>query len=161
MSDGYDVGYEVIEDCNELEDEAVEKREEWRQHAEDIETSFVPAGQLLDVINDCDELEAEAVKLRQAIGLMTTALPSMEMDVNDPVSMARQVVAEVERLRVENKALVLERDNADNEVTDLKMEVERLKLKCNNLEDAMALHAWTHDENGLTDALNKLETEDK
>lgn len=40
-------------------------------------------------------------KLLQAIGLMTTALPSMVVDAADPVGMARAVVSHVETLRRE------------------------------------------------------------
>lgn len=39
--------------------------------------------------------------LQQAVGLMTTAKPSMEMRTDDPVGMAQGVVAEVERLQAE------------------------------------------------------------
>lgn len=41
----------------------------------------------------------DITKFRQAIGLMTTALPNMVMEPDDPISMAHKVVAEVERLR--------------------------------------------------------------
>jgi len=41
-----------------------------------------------------DELE----RLREAVGLMTTMVPSMEIDANDPVGMAQKVCAEQARL---------------------------------------------------------------
>lgn len=47
----------------------------------------------------CKERQAEIERLREAIGLMTTAKPSMVMRADDPIGMAQEVVAEVERLR--------------------------------------------------------------
>lgn len=46
-----------------------------------------------------EQLQAEVSTLKQAIGLMTTAKPDLVMDPNDPIGMARAVVAEVERLK--------------------------------------------------------------
>lgn len=68
----------------------------------------------------CDEVYerdylAEALdllaRLREAIGLATTAVPNMEMDVHDPIGMMQRVVAEADRLRkaLERIATHLER----------------------------------------------------
>lgn len=46
-----------------------------------------------------DMLRAEIERLLQAVGLATTAVPDMQIDVKDPVGMMRRVVAENERLR--------------------------------------------------------------
>ena len=48
---------------------------------------------------------AENARLREAIGLATTAVPTMEMDAADPVGMMQRVVAEVTRLRAQADAL--------------------------------------------------------
>ena len=48
-----------------------------------------------------DLLREEVERLLQAIGLATTTVPDMQIDVRDPVGMMRRVVAEVEKLRVE------------------------------------------------------------
>ena len=41
----------------------------------------------------------EVTQLCQAVSLMTTIVPGMDIDTTSPVSMAEQVVAEVDRLR--------------------------------------------------------------
>lgn len=43
--------------------------------------------------------DTELNRLRQAIGLMTTIKPDMEVDVSDPVGMALEVVKHVEQLK--------------------------------------------------------------
>jgi hypothetical protein len=56
----------------------------------------------------CEEiadLRAEIERLLQAIGLVTTTVPDMEIDIENPVGMAQRVVAEVERLRAGNEKL--------------------------------------------------------
>ena len=42
---------------------------------------------------------AENERLLQAVGLATTTVPDMQVDIEDPVGMMQRVVAEVERLR--------------------------------------------------------------
>jgi len=48
-----------------------------------------------------DAARGEAERLRMAIGLMTTAKPTMAMRADDPIGMAREVAAETERLRAD------------------------------------------------------------
>ena len=48
---------------------------------------------------------AENARLREAIGLATTAVPTMEMDAADPVGMMQRVVAEIDTLREQVEAL--------------------------------------------------------
>ncbi|HRR41756.1 MAG TPA: hypothetical protein P5244_11040, partial [Syntrophales bacterium] len=60
---------------------------------------------------EIDRLKAENEKYHQAIGLATTALPSMQIDPNDPVGMMHKVVAQITALRAE-----LERMDKKNRV---------------------------------------------
>ena len=53
--------------------------------------------------NGCPRVDDASKPLREAIGLMTTIKPTMEMRADDPVGMAQEVVAEVERLREDVK----------------------------------------------------------
>ena len=61
-------------------------------------------------LREIERLCAEASQLRQAVGALTTLHPTMEIDVNNPVQMALEIVsyvtesrdAEVKRLREEN-----------------------------------------------------------
>lgn len=53
-------------------------------------------------------LKAEVERLLQAIGLATTAVPNMEIDVTDPIGMMQRVVVEVDRLRAQIALMVLE-----------------------------------------------------
>lgn len=55
-------------------------------------------------------LRAEIERLLQAIGLATTAVPDMVVDVTDPLGMMQRVVAEVDRQRAEIEKLRAERD---------------------------------------------------
>ena len=56
---------------------------------------------------EIERLRGEATQLRQAVGVLTTLHPTMEIDVNNPVQMALEIVsyvtesraAEIERLR--------------------------------------------------------------
>ena len=56
---------------------------------------------------EIERLREEATQLRQALGVLTTLHPTMEIDVNNPVQMALEIVsyvtesndAEIERLR--------------------------------------------------------------
>jgi hypothetical protein len=50
-------------------------------------------------------LKDEVERLQLAVGLATTAVPTMEMDSDHPVEMMQRVVAEVERLRAEVERL--------------------------------------------------------
>lgn len=49
--------------------------------------------------------DREIARLREAIGLATTAAPTMEMDAADPVGMMQRVVAETDTLREQADAL--------------------------------------------------------
>ena len=60
---------------------------------------------LAPVCIELNALQAENARLREAIGLATTAAPTMEMDAADPVGMMQRVVAEVTRLRAQADAL--------------------------------------------------------
>ena len=55
-----------------------------------------------------ERLQEELSIMTQAVGLATTAVPDMEIDVTDPIGMMHKVVAEVARLREENAKLVKE-----------------------------------------------------
>jgi hypothetical protein len=58
----------------------------------------------------------------EAVGLMTTALPEMEIEVEDPVGMAHQVVAEMARLRADLAIIQLIYNTAiDNDDLDRKL----------------------------------------
>jgi hypothetical protein len=60
------------------------------------------------------ETEEENMRLREAIGLATTAVPDMQMDPNDPISMMRQVVARIAALeRAAQNALKHQDDPQD------------------------------------------------
>lgn len=54
------------------------------------------------------KLQADNERLLQAVGLATTAVPDMHVDIENPVGMMQRVVAEVERLRAEIERLKLE-----------------------------------------------------
>ncbi len=64
------------------------------------------AVEILRMRKDCpptaevEQMRLELASLRQAIGLMTTAKPDMQVDVRDPIGMAQQVVDVVSRLRL-------------------------------------------------------------
>ena len=53
------------------------------------------------LLSDIERLTQQNAALAQAVGLLTTLAPSMEIDPADPVRMAQQVLAEVERMRAE------------------------------------------------------------
>ena len=72
---------------------------------DDIETLCEEIEQLL---LENTRLKAEVERLLQAIGLATTVVPNMEIDVTDPIGMMQRVVAEVERLRAQIALMVLE-----------------------------------------------------
>ena len=55
------------------------------------------------LLAEVGQLRAETERLLQAIGLATTAVPNMEIDVNDPIGMMQRVVAEVDRLRSDRR----------------------------------------------------------
>jgi len=55
---------------------------------------------------NANALRSEVERLRVAVGLATTAVPTMEMDPDHPVEMMQRVVAEVERLRAQNEECV-------------------------------------------------------
>ena len=50
---------------------------------------------------EVERLRAEIERLLQAIGLVTTTVPDMQVDIENPVGMAQRVVAEVDRQRAE------------------------------------------------------------
>ena len=54
---------------------------------------------------EVERLRTEGTKFIEAVGLMSTALPKMQVDVENPVGMAQLVVAKVERLRTHRNAL--------------------------------------------------------
>lgn len=58
-----------------------------------------------DAMDEITRLREENARLREAVGLMTTMAPFMEMDVDDPVGMAKTVVVEQEKLFQENARL--------------------------------------------------------
>lgn len=51
------------------------------------------------LLAEVDRHRAENERLLQAVGLATTAVPHMQVDIENPVGMMQRVVAEVERLR--------------------------------------------------------------
>jgi len=57
------------------------------------------------LLAEVDRQRAEIERLLQAIGLVTTTVPDMEIDIENPVGMAQRVVAEVDRLRAKNERL--------------------------------------------------------
>lgn len=63
------------------------------------------------------EAHTELSELRQAVGLASTIVPDMEIDVRDPVGMMQRVVAEVERLK---KGLETERQTVERLKTGAK-----------------------------------------
>jgi len=103
---------------------------------------------------EIDRLREELSECRQALGLMTTAKPSMEMDVAKPVAMAAEVVAEIERLRSDNENLktVLRRDEeqlsqweerareAHNDMMRVVQERDNLKAEIERVR--AELHRW-------------------
>jgi hypothetical protein len=50
-------------------------------------------------------LRSEAVDFIAAVGLATTAVPTMQINVRDPIGMMQRVVAEVQKLRATNERL--------------------------------------------------------
>lgn len=65
-------------------------------------------------------LRAENERLLQAIGLVTTTVLNMEIDILNPVGMAQRVVAEFKKLRAEIEALheALRRGDGDRFVVE-------------------------------------------
>ena len=61
-------------------------------------------------IEKIEQLRADNERLLQAVGLATTTVPDMQVDIEDPVGMMQRVVAEVDRLRAQ-----IERLRAENE----------------------------------------------
>ena len=49
------------------------------------------------LVSDCERLNAEVEALRHAVGLATTLHPQMEMNVDDPVGMMKEVEAYVRK----------------------------------------------------------------
>lgn len=54
-----------------------------------------------NALHDLDVLEGEISTMTQAVGLATTAVPDMEIDVRDPIGMMHRVVATVTQLRAD------------------------------------------------------------
>jgi hypothetical protein len=80
---------------------------------------------------DVDEAqEKELSTLRQAVGLATTAVPTMEMDTEHPIEMMQQVVAWVEAQAKEIEKLKAEVASCDGHGY-LREEIERLTNKLN------------------------------
>jgi hypothetical protein len=52
-----------------------------------------------------EKLRSAAVEFIAAVGLATTAVPTMEINASDPVGMMQRVVAEVQNLRATNERL--------------------------------------------------------
>lgn len=72
------------------------------------------------LLAEVDRQRAEIERLLQAVGLATTTVPDMQVDIEDPVGMMQRVVAEVERLRASLKpfaALSLWPDDIGDEWT--------------------------------------------
>ena len=65
------------------------------------------------------DVQDELSRLREAIGLATTALPSMEVDASDPVGMMRRVVDE-------HRAVVAERDQLAANLASLEESIQEL-----------------------------------
>jgi hypothetical protein len=70
-----------------------------RLHNEIARPKYETLRQLADAVERNEQLKAEVERLRMAVGLATTAVPTMEMDPDHPIEMMQCVVTEVERLR--------------------------------------------------------------
>ena len=57
------------------------------------------------LLAEVDRLRAEIERLLQAVGLATTAVPDMQVDIENPVGMMQRVVAEFEKQRAEIERL--------------------------------------------------------
>jgi hypothetical protein len=74
-------------------------------------------------------LQKELTQLREAIGLMTTAKPDMQVDVHDPVGMAQQVVTMVERLRNDGMTALNEALKQKKRAEDVSAELAEVKAE--------------------------------
>ena len=66
---------------------------EWENDLERMSPVYAP--RMRDAIAEIRRLRGEASELRQAIGLATTAKPSMIIRPNDPIGMMQEVVADL------------------------------------------------------------------
>ncbi len=82
-----------------------------------------------------EQMTAERDKLLEAVGLASTALPRMEVDVDNPVDMMKQVVEEIERLRT--RPLFESRKKAIHERDEAREDVERLKKRLGHANGAL------------------------
>ena len=90
--------------------ESVSLQQEWCRLVDAIYGAGpIPVGVNITVgmaVERADQLHADVTKLRECIGLFSTAGPGdMEMDVENPISMAYQTVAYVARLKERNEKL--------------------------------------------------------
>jgi hypothetical protein len=86
--------------------ETAKTLQRWECHHEYIEKvegnewgDWVSYDDAAKLLAENERLRAEAVGFITAVGLATTAVPTMEINVSDPVGMMQRVVAENERLR--------------------------------------------------------------
>ena len=61
---------------------------------------------------ECSRVHAELAAITEAVGLATTCVPSMEMDVSHPVEMMQQVCAAFTNIQQQLAAMTQERDEA-------------------------------------------------
>ncbi len=86
--------------------ESKKEIERFRRLVEQLELDQRERGaDIMRLQAEVDRLKADAAKWIQAVGLASTIVGDMEIDVSDPVGMMQKVVAEVERLEAEVKEL--------------------------------------------------------
>jgi len=89
---------------------------------------------LKNVMAKKSALKDKVERLQMAVGLATTAVPTMEMDSDHPVEMMQSVVAEVERLRAERDALRIGLQTADDQWRAMVAENQRWQDRCLSMQ---------------------------
>lgn len=84
--------------------------------------------------SECKEIErlrGEATQLRQALGMLTTLHPTMEIDVNNPMQMAKEIVSYVTESR-------------GTEIERLRQQVTQLGARMQVMREWMMPNDWRH-----------------
>lgn len=92
---------------------------------------------IAEVRQSAADADPRASQLRQAIGLMTTAKPDMDVDIENPVAMAREIVAQAERQRTALTVLAMRLRTVDPAWKHYSPAVEKLLDGYRSLFDAV------------------------
>ena len=125
-----------VDRCTKLEGEIERLRRE-----------LLSAREVIDQGWNYPEGKAKIDRLREAIGLATTAVPTMEMDVDDPIGMMHRVVNEIQRLREGLGRSEADRKNLNEESKHCESECATLRSRLDAaVEQCHMILGWVEDD---------------